>query len=240
MRAQYTQLVTPALLEAWLVEPASAPGRQVSSPWPDGIAIRSIDPAAVGCRVEADVLYITSADTAAALGAPERVSISVSDMDGWRISAYEVSARRVPARPEADGPVRSEAPGTTGAADAALDAQAAVEIIEDYYAAINGRDYRRAYELWNGAGEASGQSFAEFAGGFEGTVEVRVDIGSPGRVEGAAGSRYVAVPIELVALHGDGRRESFAGTYTLRRAVVDGASTEERSWRIHSADIVRR
>ena len=60
---------------------------------------------------------------------------------------------------------------------------------------------------------------------------------SPGRIEGAAGSRYVTVPVTIQASHQDGSNHRYAGTYTLRRAVVDGASEEQRAWRIESADL---
>ena len=48
MRDAYGRLVTPSLLDRWLGAPTSAPGRQVSSPWPDHIAIDSVVPADSG------------------------------------------------------------------------------------------------------------------------------------------------------------------------------------------------
>ncbi len=42
MQAAYGQYVTPGLLEAWQAKPAQAPGRMVSSPWPDHIDVFSI------------------------------------------------------------------------------------------------------------------------------------------------------------------------------------------------------
>lgn len=113
----------------------------------------------------------------------------------------------------------------------------AVGLIRDYYAAINRGDFSRAYALWSDGGRASGQSPQDFAGGFIDTVGVSVQIGTPGAVEGAAGSRYVQVPVTLVARQRDGSERAFAGSFTLRRAVVDGASDEQRAWRIASADL---
>ncbi|MGQ9824382.1 MAG: hypothetical protein ACUVSK_05195, partial [Desulfotomaculales bacterium] len=46
IRENYGDLVMPALLAWWLENPAGAPGRELSSPWPDRIEIRSVTKAA--------------------------------------------------------------------------------------------------------------------------------------------------------------------------------------------------
>lgn len=63
------------------------------------------------------------------------------------------------------------------------------DIIGRYYAAIAERDYERAYHVWADSGAASGQTLESFADGFDETARVDVEVGDPGRVEGAAGSR---------------------------------------------------
>ena len=113
----------------------------------------------------------------------------------------------------------------------------ALDIIREYYAAINAGDHRKAYELWSGKGEASKQTYEEFRGGFANTASVEVEMGGPGRTEGAAGSRFIEVPVRITAKTRDGQIQRFSGKYTLRRAVVDGATAEQRAWRIYSADI---
>ena len=122
---------------------------------------------------------------------------------------------------------------------AAATDSAAVDVIRRYYAAIATRDYPRAYALWSGGGSASGQTLEEFAAGFAETASVEVDIGRPGRIEGAAGSRFVEVPVVVRAVTTAGEAQRFEGTYTLRRSVVDGATAEQRSWRIHAAELRR-
>ena len=62
-------------------------------------------------------------------------------------------------------------------------------------------------------------------------------LGAPGRIEGAAGSRYITIPIVIDAVTTDGVQQHFAGSIVLRRVVVPGAKSEERSWRIYSAAI---
>jgi hypothetical protein len=113
----------------------------------------------------------------------------------------------------------------------------AVAVVQAYYAAIDARQYARAHGLWSGGGSASGQSPEQFASGFSDTTGVVVEAGAPGRVEAAAGSRFVQVPVAVRATRADGSVHRYAGNYTLRRAVVDGASAEQRAWRIASADI---
>jgi hypothetical protein len=119
------------------------------------------------------------------------------------------------------------------------DAAAAAAVIRRYYDAIDARDYRTAYRQWEGSGTASGQSFDAFRRGFAETADVTVQIGEPGRVEGAAGSRYVDVPVTVTARTTGGAVQHFAGTYVLRRAVVPGASAEQRAWHIYSAEITK-
>jgi hypothetical protein len=113
----------------------------------------------------------------------------------------------------------------------------AVAVIRDYYDAINSGDFVRAYGLWSDGGRSSGQSAPQFAAGFADITGVSVEIQSPGAVDAAAGSRYIEVPVAITTTRRDGSQHRLTGTYTLRRAVVDGATPEQRQWRIGSADL---
>jgi len=113
----------------------------------------------------------------------------------------------------------------------------AVAWIQDYYRAINEHRYRDAYSHWERGGLASGKSFDEFRNGYAGTGRVEITVGAPGRVEGAAGSRYVEVPVRIAARTRAGERQNYSGSYTLRLSVVDGATPEQRSWHIYSAAV---
>ena len=130
-----------------------------------------------------------------------------------------------------------EATQAMPAAEPATDDADAVAVVRSYYAAIDARQYARAYSLWSGNGSASGQSPEQFAAGFADTVDVVVEPGAPGRLDAAAGSRFIEVPVSVRATRDDGSVHRYAGSYTLRRAVVDGATAEQRAWRIASADI---
>ncbi|MEO8649023.1 MAG: hypothetical protein ABI539_07645 [Acidobacteriota bacterium] len=118
---------------------------------------------------------------------------------------------------------------------------AAIAVIHDYYAAINARNFRKAYELWSGKGEASHQTFEQFRGGFSDTAAVDVDTsGEPGDLEGAAGSQYVTIRVRITARTRSGIPQHFGGEYVLRRSMVDGATADQRAWRIYSASMQER
>jgi hypothetical protein len=110
-------------------------------------------------------------------------------------------------------------------------------VIRRYYAAIQSGRYADAYALWSDSGRASGKTAREFADGFKETASVSVSVGDSARIEGAAGSQYATIPVVVDAVLTSGARQRFTGTYTLRRAMVDGATDEQRQWRIYSAEL---
>jgi hypothetical protein len=111
------------------------------------------------------------------------------------------------------------------------------QVIRLYYDAINRRDFRTAFMLWGDSGRASGKTLEQFEAGFSATDSSQVTIGKTGRIEGAAGSRYVEIPVTIHAWQRGGMAQEFAGSYVLRRAVVDGATDMQRRWHLYSADI---
>lgn len=115
----------------------------------------------------------------------------------------------------------------------------AVAVIRDYYGAINSGSYASAYRLWADGGRASNQSPDAFEEGFAQTRGVSVEIGQPTNGDAAAGSRFVQVPVTLLATQRDDTIRRFSGFYTLRRVApgVDGASPEQMQWRIASASL---
>lgn len=123
---------------------------------------------------------------------------------------------------------------TRAIADSAGDPTA---IVRDYYAAIRAHDYLRAYRMWEASGQRGARSYAQFVAGFDSTETVDAKVGAPGRVEGAAGSRFVTVPLEIDARLRNGARQRFTGTYTLRMVVVPGASAAQRRWHLYAANM---
>lgn len=134
-------------------------------------------------------------------------------------------------------PAAAPAEATYAIADNEPAAQEAIGLVRDYYAAINARNYAQAFALWSDGGRATGQSPQQFADGFARTNGVSVEVMAPGRIDAAAGSRTIEVPVALSTTQEDGSQRKYVGVYTLRRAVVDDASAEQRAWRIASADL---
>lgn len=134
-----------------------------------------------------------------------------------------------------------DADGLSTGADAQMPAEPtpadAIAVIRDYYRAIDGLDYAHAWSLWSDGGRSSGQSPQQFADGFANTAHVTVETGAPGGIGAAAGSRFIEIPVTVDAVTRDGGSQHYVGTYTLRRAVVDGATPEQRAWRIASASL---
>ena len=131
-------------------------------------------------------------------------------------------------------------PVTQSAGRVDSDQQAAVQVIRDYYSAINRRDYRQAYLLWDGEGTASHQSFEQFKQGFDNTVSTTVTVGEPGQIDGAAGSLYVEIPVTITAVTQSGTQAQFRGSYVLRRVnAIPGSTPEEQKWHLYSARITQ-
>jgi hypothetical protein len=114
------------------------------------------------------------------------------------------------------------------------------DVLRRYYREIQARDFNAAYSEWAGSGEQSGQTKSAFAAGFAKTREVRATVSDSVQSGAAAGSQYATVPVVVDAILNDGTRQHFVGTYTVRRAMVDGATAEQRQWHIYSADLHQR
>ena len=139
------------------------------------------------------------------------------------------------------GGVSASAPLPSTTARAADDSLTTPEnVIRDFYAAVNAHDYARAYAAWGSGGPPGHPTEQAFAAGYATTDSVRVDVGAPGRMDAAAGSRYVTVPVTVHAFMRGGRESVYAGSYDLRRVVVDGASAAERRWHLYRATLRRR
>ncbi|MEU9193358.1 hypothetical protein [Streptomyces hundungensis] len=94
-------------------------------------------------------------------------------------------------------------------------APAPATVVEDFYAAINARDYRRAWAL---GGDHLGQSYESFAGGFAGTAFDTVSIDA---VNGST------VSIRLHTVKANGSTADYAGTYTVENGTITHGSLHQ-------------
>ncbi|PWG02601.1 hypothetical protein [Sphingosinicella humi] len=164
--------------------------------------------------------------------------------DDTRVAEAPAVEPAAPA-PSAQAPLQPPAPGEAGglpddrppvaeAPFAPDSAQGAANVLQSYYALIEQGDYDAAYALRSAS--ADGPSAAEFAASFEQYAEYHAQIGAPSNIEGAAGSLYVEVPVQIYGRQKDGKPFSSAGTVTLRRSNdIPGSTAEQRSWRIYTS-----
>ena len=155
---------------------------------------------------------------------------SAADLDGLPEEHDAISRNMHRADQSIDVYEPPDAPEEPGANEA-------VATVREYYAALDSGSFARAYRSWSGGGAATGQSPQQFADSFAGTAAQSVEFMTPGRIDAAAGSHYIEVPVMIEATRRDGSVQRYAGAYTLRRAVADGASAEQSAWRIVSADL---
>jgi hypothetical protein len=121
------------------------------------------------------------------------------------------------------GDAVAEPPASTGDA---------LRVLQAYEQAIDEGNYPRAYTYWESNGTASQQSYTVFVEGFASTDRVTLATGQA-QTNAAARSVYTEVPVVVLGQQRDGSRQSFCGTYRLRRANVPPFDTF--GWQIESA-----
>ncbi len=89
IREQYGAYLTTLQLGGWLSDPASAPGRETSSPWPDRIEVRDAQPIGrTAFDVTGDIVYVTSVEGDVMLRTPVTARVVRGPDDIWRISEW--------------------------------------------------------------------------------------------------------------------------------------------------------
>ena len=117
-------------------------------------------------------------------------------------------------------------------------AAGAVSVARSHFALLGQGRFADAWRLWSDGGRASGMSEADFAARFAGLADYRAELGEPGRIEGAAGSLYVEVPVRVSGRLANGEAFEDSGTIVLRRVNdVPGSTAEQRSWRIARTNV---
>jgi hypothetical protein len=148
----------------------------------------------------------------------------------WIFALAVIACEPPPTRVASDTSHAGRSPSARSSTDAE-------EVVRAYYAAINARDYQRAYEAWADDGPPGRPTVQAFAAGFAVTDSVQAVLGAPGRIEGAAGSRYVTIPVRIRAFHHGGGVREYAGSYTVRQSVVPGSDAAARRWHLYSASL---
>ena len=91
IQTQYAEFVSPALLEMWVNDVSRAPGRMVSSPWPDRIEIATLSKESSDrYEITGFVVEVTSTEVVGG-GAAARIPVHMVVQRGqgrWLISEY--------------------------------------------------------------------------------------------------------------------------------------------------------
>lgn len=182
-------------------------------------------------RTEAGIALVAGACLAAcSAGAPDAAR-STASATATQEPATITAAQAMPP-PVEHAAVEQDPIRTPTAGDAR-------QVVIDYYAAIDTKRYQDAYALWSDGGAASGQSFEHFSGGYANTESVEAEVGEASGEEGAAGSRYINVPVTLRARQYNGSVRVYRGRFALRAVVADGASEQQKRWHLDSAEMQR-
>lgn len=92
----YGALVTPDLLSDWMARPTAAPGRRVSTSWPDRIEVQQVQPAGVDEYLVVGTLIFESSapgrSTSRVATRPVRLHVRRTSDGTWRISVFEQPA----------------------------------------------------------------------------------------------------------------------------------------------------
>lgn len=110
-------------------------------------------------------------------------------------------------------PLRWTLPATaTSSPTTTLATSAAVTVVQQYFAAINARDFQRAWDL--GGKNLHRGDYASFVQGFSTTLNDTIT---------SVSGEGDAVHVTLVATQTSGERRTYQGTYTVRNGVIVAA-----------------
>ncbi len=223
------------LTSALRPSPMNRNGRDGAGSWVWGLAAAGL---LAACSQE-PAENMVSGNVAGASNATEAVA------DAGNALPTEPAATLEPLQPPAPGEPGGLDNDTTPIAEGPIaeeSAQGAAQVVQSYYALIESGRYRQAWNLWDNGGRASGMTPQAFAASFNRYSEYHANIGAPGRIDAGAGQRYVTVPVQVYGRLKDRNRPfNMRGSVTLHRAGdIDGATAEQRRWRISSTDLKPR
>lgn len=115
--------------------------------------------------------------------------------------------------------------------------QGAADVMQVYFALIGEKRFDQAWELWNGEPtdgvNASGMTKAEFVADKNRYYQYSAQVGAPGLSDGAAGSIFITVPVQIYGRLKTGEAFHHRGDATLRRINdVEGSTERQRQWHI--------
>jgi hypothetical protein len=144
-----------------------------------------------------------------------------------------------PSNPNVPPPPHVNPVGPTPPAEAS--ALGAARRLQEYCDAVATKRYRDAYGYWSDNGKATGMTLQQFRDSFAKYGAYDCHIGKPGDTEGAAGSVYTTIPLQVTGVLTKGGGFRLEGPVTMRRVNdVDGSSAEQRRWHIATSGLKPR
>ena len=184
-----------------------------------------------GCTQQPSEPANTVNDAAPANEAPPANSAAPSNEAQPASDAVERTHLNPPAPGQPGGLPDDRTPISEGKIDP-KSGQGAGQVLQSYFALLESDRGTQAGALWSNSAE-KGKFDARLAK----YSEIHANIGKPGDPEGAAGSSYVDIPVQLDGRLKDGKEFHSLGSMTLRRVNdVDGSTAEQRKWHIYKAD----
>lgn len=117
-------------------------------------------------------------------------------------------------------------------------AQGAGQVLQQWGGALEQRRFGDAWTFSSAGSFARKQGEATFTKFWSKYREIHVLIGAPEAMEGAAGSSFVEIPVQIYGRMADGTPYNLRGPAVLRRVNdVPGATKEQLQWRIESTDL---
>lgn len=115
-------------------------------------------------------------------------------------------------------------------------ARGAAQVVQGYYGLLEERRFDDAQDLWNQQSAIGAEDDVRFAARFRSFGEIHANVGEPGEVEGAAGSLFVTVPVQVFGrIAANGKPWYILRQVVLRRVNdVLGSSEADRRWHIES------
>jgi len=182
-----------------------------------GLAVAALSSCGPQRQPEQHANQNISAPTPPSASAPRASSNSSPEV--VRPSGEHAPQRR-PALPEPKGPIDPKS------------AEAAGQVVQHYGALVEQKKWDDAAKLWG-----SSDAAAKFDTSLKSNQENHLEIGKPGRPEGAAGSIYLSVPVTLYGKDAQGKQFRVKGTMILRRVNdVPGSTEAQRHWHIERID----
>lgn len=116
--------------------------------------------------------------------------------------------------------------------------QGAAQIVQTYGSLLEQGKYAEAYKMWGQGGDVAGMSEKQFTDRFAQYSEVHTMVGAPTDPEGAAGSIYVTVPMQIYGRLKTGGTFNLVGPIILKRVNnVPGATKAQLEWHLSKSGL---